>query len=682
MKRCKEEILADLGKLTTSSTASGPPSPTGEGFNGASSSTAVRSRSESDTSPTCHSTSSRRFATSPPTSERPLTVADIIEKRRQRWAEKRDIEYDKALVKASVRKILSTPSLIDEIRARPYLLIEVAFYIVDKKRETVPFFFNEVQRDFIHQLETRGTGKPYFVLKGRQQGFTSVITAIQLSFAIVRKNFSGFTMADRSDNTQAIFNDKARVVYDRLPDELKPSEKFNSRNEMFFDKLNSSWRIATATDQVGRSRTLNFVHFSEVAFYECDLAALQAGIGEAITADAIVVYESTANGFNQAKRLWDSEACHNLFYEWWRSPEYRSTEYQYLDTDDSWLIERLKVLAERGCDREQLTWYAKKYAGYLDKALIRQEYPITPEEAFISSGDCIFDREAITNRLAAVSSIQWKKGYFTYKKEALPVLASSGEMVDFEWRMSDIEFIEARDGYISIHEEPLVKRDRWGDVVQLAPYVLGGDTAGSGEDYFAAKVISNLDGRTVATFHKQRIDEDLFAEQIYCLGKYYNDALIGLEINYSRAPTRALHQKLGYTNLYMREKLDGVADKPVLEYGFETTRKTKPIIINELVEIMRENPECECDAATLDEMSTFVRKENGGFSAIDGCHDDLVMSLAITHFISKKQTSSWMTVQSGDNEFIKENFNLDSGRTESDGEYYSSDGAFMDWDEF
>ena len=42
---------------------------------------------------------------------------------------------------------------------------------------------------------------------------------------------------------------------------------------------NSSWRIATATDQVGRSRTLNFVHFSEVAFYECDLANLQAGIG-------------------------------------------------------------------------------------------------------------------------------------------------------------------------------------------------------------------------------------------------------------------------------------------------------------------------------------------------------------------------------------------------------------------
>ena len=180
-----------------------------------------------------------------------VTIQDIIDKRKSRWEEHHNLDLDKLLVRASVRKILETEALRNEIIARPYLLIPIAFYIVNKKRETVPFFFNEVQSDFIKQVENRGTRKPFFVLKGRQQGFTSLITAIQLSFAIVRKNFSGFTIADRSDNTQAIFNDKARVVYERLPDELKPSEKFNSRNELFFDKLNSSWRIATATEQVG-----------------------------------------------------------------------------------------------------------------------------------------------------------------------------------------------------------------------------------------------------------------------------------------------------------------------------------------------------------------------------------------------------------------------------------------------
>lgn len=602
-----------------------------------------------------------------------ITIQDIIDKRKKRWEEHHDIEFDKVLVRASVVKILQTPSLRDEIVARPYLLIPIAFYIVDKKRSTVPFFFNEVQEDFISKLETLGTNKPFFVLKGRQQGFTSVITAIQLSFAIVRKNFSGFTMADRTDNTMAIFNDKARVVYDRLPEELKPSEKFNSRNEMFFDKLNSSWRIATATDQVGRSRTLNFVHFSEVAFYECNLSDLQAGIGEAITAGAIQVYETTANGFNQAKDLWDSESCHNLFYEWWRSPEYRSTEYEYLETQDPWLIERKKVLEAKGCDKEQITWYCKKYDSYLDKNTIKQEYPITPTEAFVSSGDCVFDKEAINNQIARCVSLQApRRGYFTYKKEAIPIPNSEGVMVDVEWKIKDIEFVESRDGYIFLHEEPRVKvKD--GEITHKAPYSLGGDTAGTGKDYFTGKVICNLDDKTVATLHKQYIDEDLYAEQMYCLGKYYHDALIGIEINYSRQPTRILQKKYNYPNLYMRERLDGASDRSVMDYGFETTSRTKPIIIGELVELMRNNPYIEEDIPTLKEMTTFVKKENGKLEAIDGCHDDLVMAKAIAHFISKKQTRTWIEVVPTDNEFISENFNL--------GEAGGNEG-FMSWEDF
>lgn len=602
-----------------------------------------------------------------------ITIQDIIDKRKKRWEERHDIEFDKVLVRASVVKILQTTSLRDEIVERPYLLIPIAFYIVDKKRNTVPFFFNEVQEDFINKLETLGTNKPFFILKGRQQGFTSVITAIQLSFAIVRKNFSGFTMADRTDNTMAIFNDKARVVYDRLPEELKPSEKFNSRNEMFFDKLNSSWRIATATDQVGRSRTLNFVHFSEVAFYECNLSDLQAGIGEAITAGAIQVYETTANGFNQAKDLWDSESCHNLFYEWWRSPEYRSTEYEYLETQDPWLIERKKVLEEKGCDKEQITWYCKKYDSYLDKNTIKQEYPITPTEAFVSSGDCVFDKEAINNQIARCVSLQApRRGYFTYKKEAIPIPNSEGVMVDVEWKIKDIEFVESRDGYIFLHEEPRVKvKD--GEITHKAPYSLGGDTAGTGKDYFTGKVICNLDDKTVATLHKQYIDEDLYAEQMYCLGKYYHDALIGIEINYSRQPTRILQKKYNYPNLYMRERLDGASDRSVMDYGFETTSRTKPIIIGELVELMRNNPYIEEDIPTLKEMTTFVKKENGKLEAIDGCHDDLVMAKAIAHFISKKQTRTWIEVIPTDNEFISENFNL--------GEAGGNEG-FMSWEDF
>ncbi len=602
-----------------------------------------------------------------------LTIQDIIDKRRRIWSHKKDLDLDKALVRASAVKILSTPSLVAEVQAKPYLLIEVAFYIVNKKRETVPFFLNEVQRDFVDKLEMLGTSKPFFILKGRQQGFTSVITAIQLSYAIVRKNFSGFTMADRSDNTMAIFNDKARVVYDRLPEELKPSEKFNSRNELFFDKLNSSWRIATATEQVGRSRTLNFVHFSEVAFYECSLADLQAGIGEAITAGAIQVYETTANGFNEAKDLWDSGSCHNLFYEWWRTQEYRSNEYEYLETTDSWLVERKKVLEEKGLDREQITWYCKKYAGYLDKSTIKQEYPITPTEAFISSGDCVFDLEALNNQLVRAADLQpVKQGYFTYHKKGIPIVNSLGETEDVEWRITDIEFVADRDGCITIHEEPQVKRNKENEVVGKAPYVIGGDTAGSGEDYFTGKVINNLTGRTAATLRRQKMDEDLYAEQMYCLGMYYHEALIGIETNYSRHPMRVLQKKYGYTNLYMRQRLDKLTDKTEEVVGFETTVRTKPIIIGELVELMRDDPTIEVDVPTLKEMTTFVKKENGKQEAIEGAHDDLVMAKAIAQFISSQQTKKWIDVTPEESDFIEENFHKEGG----------GNGEYMSWEDF
>jgi phage terminase large subunit len=240
----------------------------------------------------------------------------------------------------------------------------------------------------------------------------------------------------------------------------------------------------------------------------------------------------------------------------------------------------------------------------------------------------------------------------------LPIFNSENVQVDVEWKIDNIKFKEDRDGYITLHELPLTQKDKDGNELKRAPYVIGGDTAGSGEDYFTAKVICNLDGRTVATLRKQHIDEDLYAEQMYCLGKYYHDALIGVENNYSRHPTRVLSQKYSYPNLYVRQKISGAADVPESDYGFLTTTKTKPIIISELVEIMRDSPSLEVDRQTLKEMLTFVKKDNGAQEAIDGAHDDLVMALAITHFISAQQTHQWIDVVPEINDFLEKHFSV------------------------
>ena len=519
------------------------------------------------------------------------------------------------------REIYKSPSLHRRLSEHPHLLIECCFTVIDKDKQAVPFFLNEVQRDFIDKLEKHGCEKPYFILKGRQQGFTTLITAIQLCHAILRRNFSGFTMADREDNTRAIFQDKAKVMLGKLPDILRPQSTLNSSTELYFAGLNSSWRVASAGSNKGRSRTLSFIHFSEIAFFRCALSDLQRSISEAATKNAICIYETTANGFNDAKALWDSGACHNLFYEWWKTKEYAISDLSFLETNDPWLKKRLEILEKKGLTPEQRAWYAKKYSSYIDKSSIKQEYPCTPEEAFIVTSECVFDKDAISNYLSRFGVLS-TQGSFKYEKSFTKITNSSGEIQGYEKHLEHIKFEENNQGYIRIVEKPYLERR--GRFIYKKPYVIGADTAGGGKDYFAAKVIDNTNGKCVATMHVQQMDEDLFAEQLYCLGKYYNDALLAVEVNFSAYPVRVL-KELGYKNLYHRS-YGTIATKKA---GFVTSSATRPIIIANLVAVMRDDIELETDRETLKELSSFVKGQNGRCEAVQGAHDDLVMASAI-----------------------------------------------------
>lgn len=615
-----------------------------------------------------------------------MVVADLIQKRKEIWkhgSEKRktpphDINEDKLYIDMVARTIRSDEGLMQEIVKKPYLLIEACMCVVDKNKKTVPFFLNDVQQAFISELETKGTERPFFILKGRQQGFTTLITAIQLSYAITRNNFEGFTIANKSENTETIFTQKAKVVYDRLPEQLKRHTKYSNKREFLFDDLNSYWGISTATDDIGRSHTFSFVHFSEVAFYGCSLSDLQSAINPTIVPGAVMIYETTANGFNDAKALWDSGSCVNLFYEWWRSTEYRSTRLEALETDDPWLQDRLKWLKERGLDDEQLAWYAKTYNEYLDKNMIRQEYPCTPEEAFLFSGDSVFDAEKVTEAMsrALAHPKLTRQGYFTYRSVETPLMDEQGNKVGGTWSLENIQWVDDRNGMIKIHEEPRVKTTSDGVIEGKCPYVVGADTAGGGKDFCAAKVIDNMTKKTVATFHKQRIDDDLFAEQLICLGKMYHEALIAVEINFSSYPMMVLTRKYSYPNLFYRERYDKTYDERTKEPGFLTSASTKEPTIQNLVREFREFPDIECDPETLHEMAVFVRKENGKMEAVEGEHDDLVMALAIAHMSASQQTISWLPVENKEKSLIEQFFSHPRYEDED------SLSASMRWDDF
>lgn len=563
----------------------------------------------------------------------------LIKKRKEKWnttsVEKR-LEEDKRFREAVANEIIQNKEFRDEVIKYPEYLIELEFVIVDKEQNTVPFFLNKVQKSFIITLnkakEDYAAQKilsiKLNILKGRQQGFTTVITAYQLACAILNKNFSGYTLSDKADNTETIFQNKAKFVYDQLPEQLKHTEKYNNRRQLLFEKTNSNWSVDTATKDVGRSKTINFLHGSECAFWKDGMQSIQAGLGEALTKNCIQINESTANGFNDYQKLWDSGTCINCFYEWWLTPEYRLSfeseriKDQFIrdiDNKSEWIYERLRWLKEKNLELEQLYWYFKKYESYIDKRLIKQEYPCTPEEAFLTSGQCYFDSEKLVKRIQEVIE-PIKVGYFLYE-------LNNERIMSYKW-------IDDKNGFIKIYEMPKERN----------PYVLGGDTAGEGSDNFTGQVLNNITGKQVAVL-KQKFGEIEYTRQMYCLGMFYNEALIGIETNYSTYPTVKLAE-MKYPNMYIRDKNpDDYRDKLETKLGVNTNRATRPHMLAILQTVVTESIENIVDKETLEEMISFIVSEKGKAEAQEGCHDDLVMGKAIANYIRPQQKYTLLPVK-------------------------------------
>ena len=167
------------------------------------------------------------------------------------------------------------------------------------------------------------------------------------------------------------------------------------------------------------------------------------------------------------------------------------------------------------------------------------------------------------------------------------------------------------------------------------PYVIGGDTAGDGSDWFTAYVLDNSTGEQVASLRRQ-YSEPEYVRQIYALGMYYNKALLGIEANFSTYPVMKL-QELGYPNQYTRERDDTYTGQLRKSYGFRTDRQTRPRAIAGLVEVFSAHPRWFRDRELLGEMLTFVYNEDHRPEAMMGHHDDMVMAAAIAYAARHQQ---------------------------------------------
>jgi hypothetical protein len=167
-------------------------------------------------------------------------------------------------------------------------------------------------------------------------------------------------------------------------------------------------------------------------------------------------------------------------------------------------------------------------------------------------------------------------------------------------------------------------------------YYIGADVAIGvrGGNYSVAQVLDSH-RRQVAVW-RGIVDPDYYATVLNALGNYYNTAFICCENNNHGILTCSrLGKDYSYSNLYMTTEVDKVTEKESTRFGFTTSVKTKPLIIDQLREKLREGEIDIYDKTTLREMRSFVVTESGSMEAEPGCLDDCVMSLALANHVNE-----------------------------------------------
>lgn len=550
--------------------------------------------------------------------------------------------------------------------------IEEYIKIKDKNSRVIPFKLNYPQMklyNIIKQQHKEHKPVRVIILKARQMGFSTLTESIIFKNTTTKHNVNSGIITHQDVATNNLFN-MSKLMYNNLPDEMKPSIKNSNAKELIFDTANgnglgSKIKCMTAGSKgVGRSDTLNNLHISELAFWEGNKKETLNGLMQAVpnNPNSMIIIESTANGYDYFKELWDKAVAKEndyipLFVGWNELTEYQMPYNGFELTEEERTLKDIYKLTN-----EQITWRRwciKNNCGG-DKEQFQQEYPINPQEAFLSTGECIFDKEKIANRLHVIPK-PLKVGYFLYDyDDTLPARGKRNNFGELytKNKISNIRWVNDENGSIQIFKTLNQLID--------TKFAIGGDTAGEGSDWFTGHVLDVKTGEQVAKLRHQT-DSDLYTRQIYCLGLFYKEALIGIESNFDSFPIREL-ERLGYKNQYVREKTDEYTKKKEKKFGFRTTTITRPLILSNLVKIVREEINTINDNNTLMEMLTFIKNEKGRAEAQQGAHDDDVMGLAIAHEIRTQVIISQKIIEiQNEHKFSsgkrREKTNMDYGST-------------------
>lgn len=447
------------------------------------------------------------------------------------------------------------------------------WFIKHPERGRILFEMRDAQVETVRSwLEHRYT----VVLKARQIGFSTLAAAFAFWLAFFWPD-RFVVMLSRTEREAVKLLAKSKYGYKALPLWMRqrgPAETSNNQLKLTFSNESAIESLPSGNDPA-RGESVYLVIVDEMAFLPNSEEAW-ASIEPIADVGGRVITLSTANGSG------------NFFHKLWIGAEQGLNLFKPIFWPWS--------AGDRDSD-----WYEAKKRTMPDWQL-HQEYPSNPDEAFIRSGNPVFDVDRLRDLRTEEPS-----------RCVLHVISKKYS-----------EFRNFAEGELAVWEYPQPG----------GKYCLGVDVAEGLEhgDYSSAHVINATSGLVVAHWHGH-IDPDLWGELVSELGWQYNGALVGIESNNHGLTTIKAAQRYGYKNLYRQRRLGQRKPDPTEIMGWRTTAASKPLAIDELAGSLRDGAlRLPCER-TIAELRTFVRDANGRMHGSP--HDDRVMSLAIAHQMLK-----------------------------------------------
>ena len=528
----------------------------------------------------------------------------------------------------------------DKAALDPKWFMENYLTIATKKRIEQKLKFDRYsyrnQLDLWNKIEERrlfGQALRFIVLKSRQVGLSTLIAGYGFARWWSERNLNVLLIAHLKQVTSNLFK-KNRKFYVDLPPELRIPLERSNKQELIMDMAYGGSQLFLTTagsPHEARSQTIHFVHGSEAAFY-ADLFELKDALEASVPDDddTAIFWESTAFGAGTPfHQLWQAGLSGDSIYEsvflpWMDDPQHSVPSFENDRVKDMWL-EKIWDKAPDLQDRmehfqltaEQVAWYFitchNKYKG--EWIRMQQEFPCTPDEAFLASGLTIIPSAVIEK--------------YRDKTRDGDMLDPTGEW-SAEWSLwKYVKYLErGKNSYLEVFSEPKPRRH----------YLIVIDPAsGTGEDYSVALVFDIVTQNLVAELHG-KIETKKLAQWSMRLGKAYNNAVICVETNgLGLAVLSHIEDKYAY--LYRQRTRGSIQGTRITEkYGWHMTEDMRWVIIANLRRVMierlhpDEHPEEFIPSKGLiGELGTFIQPPTltQKPQAEKGCHDDRVIAVCI-----------------------------------------------------